>query len=79
VICGYRARFIGKQMKSFLYGLFLAAGMAMLNASAASPSAVFCVLLPNFESSRTNVDLIDDNCVLACARGRSRLQSAGSR
>ena len=55
-------------MKPFLYGLTLAVGMALLNAAAASPGAPFCVVLPNFEPSRIDVDLTDDNCVLACAR-----------
>lgn len=66
-------------MKAFLYGLTLAAGMALLNASAESPNAVFCVVLPDMEPSRTDVDLIDDNCVLACASGRNRVQPVGSR
>ncbi len=66
-------------MKSFLYGLILAGGMALLNAAAASPTAVFCVVPPDFEASRTNIDLIDDNCVVACARGGNRVQPVGSR
>jgi hypothetical protein len=58
-------------MKPFLYGLTLAVGMALLNAAAASPSASFCLVLPDFERSRIDVDLTDDNCVLACARKRN--------
>ena len=68
---GYCVHVIGKHMKPFLYGLTLAAGMALLNAAAASPSAPFCVVLPDFELSRIDADLTDDNCVLACARGRN--------
>jgi hypothetical protein len=66
-------------MKSFLYGMILAAGMALLNAAVASRSAPFCVVLPDFELSRTDVDLADDSCVVACARGRNRVQPVGSR
>ena len=65
-------------MKSFLFGLILAGGMAFLNAAAESPSAVFCVVLPDFQPSNTNVDLTDDNCALACARGRDRVQPVSS-
>lgn len=65
-------------MKPFLYGLTLAAGMALLNAAAASPSAVFCVLLPDIEASITDVDLTEDNCVLACARRSNRVKRVDS-
>jgi hypothetical protein len=66
-------------MKPFLYGLTLAVGMALLNAATASPSAPFCIVLPDFERSTIDVDLTDDNCVLACARGVNRVQPVGSR
>jgi hypothetical protein len=53
-------------VKSFLGGLALAMGMALLNGAATPPLSV-CLLLPDFES-RTTVELPDDDCRTACAR-----------
>jgi hypothetical protein len=64
-------------MKSFLGGLALATGMALLNGASASPPAV-CLVLPSFESFAA-VELRDDDCSSACARGsRNSSGSKGS-
>jgi hypothetical protein len=55
-------------MKSFLSGLALATGMALLN-GATTPTPSVCLLLPSFEF-RAAVDLPDDDCIAACARRR---------
>jgi len=55
-------------MKSFLGGLVLATGMALLN-GATTPLPSVCLLLPDLEL-RASVDLADDDCSTVCARRR---------
>jgi len=55
-------------VKSFLGGLALATGMALLN-GAVTPLPSVCLLLPNFEF-RAAVELTDGDCSAACARRR---------
>jgi hypothetical protein len=55
-------------MKSFLGGLALAAGMALLN-GATTPAPSLCLLLPDLEP-RTAVEYSNDDCSAACARRR---------
>ena len=55
-------------MKSFLSGLALAVGMALLN-GATTPVPSLCLLLPDLEL-RAAVDNANDDCRVACATRR---------
>ena len=52
-------------MKSFLGGLALAMGMALLGGTA-TPQPSVCLLFPRFESA--TVDVVEHTCRTACLR-----------
>ena len=58
-------------MKSFLGGLALATGMALLNGTGTPPPAM-CLLLPNIESYAPT-EFTEDTCSAACSSRRSTL------
>jgi hypothetical protein len=57
-------------MKSFLGGLCLATGLALLNSISASPAAM-CVIFPDLRAA-VATQPVEDDCIRACRMGRSR-------
>ena len=57
-------------MKSFLGGLALATGMALLSGTATSPPSV-CFVFPRFDSVAT-IEATEDTCSTACAVRRAK-------